>query len=363
MNALPTISVQVDLNEVPQPSAIASEGDKRSFERSLRRAKRSSQAEESAPAGERVDSRNPEVPVSDAEATGIDSKVGRNTKAAGAAGAAGAGGAAGAELSSEQGHPDAARTVVSQSAASGTGTIQEEGSGRLSTPGKGSDSSSTFSSSVGEGAGAVSGKKSESVSHAPALSVFARASTQGGTGSAGAAGNQGAGRIAVEFGDGARETRRAAPATRSSFRGYDAKALELSEKMRDSIFKQVAMKLVPNGGHMLVRLDPPQLGQIDIHMVVEKGTVVHLSLGAERAEIAGMLEKHLPELKQHLIDQGLGVENSEVFTRDFAEQPHAHNNRSFGRHGDRMESEEPEFLNNQTLPAGYITADGLDFWV
>ncbi len=142
--------------------------------------------------------------------------------------------------------------------------------------------------------------------------------------------------------------------------------MQLEAKTRDSMFKQIALKLLPNGGQMRMRLDPPHLGNLDVNMIVEKGTVVQLSLAAERSDVANMLDRHLPDLKQHLHDLGLSVKNAEVTTHDFTgrgeRQHHEQGNTDLANgHGDETNQEVDTSAALQQV--GYMTQDGLDFWV
>ena len=72
----------------------------------------------------------------------------------------------------------------------------------------------------------------------------------------------------------------------------------------------------------------------------------------------------MPELKQFLADQGLSLEHAEVFTHDFA----GRNNGD--RDAERDERTSQDSVEEEGTPAaqllrnrGYVTADGLDFWV
>jgi flagellar hook-length control protein FliK len=156
---------------------------------------------------------------------------------------------------------------------------------------------------------------------------------------------------------GTRLTRGTGPRLRT----YDAQAMELQLKTRDSVFKNIAMRLLPDGGEMRMRLDPPHLGNLDIKLVVEKGVVVQLSLGAERADVANMLDRSLPELKQFLESQGLSLGHSAVSTFEFAGQSHAHHSWGNGGNGSGAEDHEPEALTG-ALRSDFVTAEGLDFW-
>lgn len=149
--------------------------------------------------------------------------------------------------------------------------------------------------------------------------------------------------------------------TQPGYRTINKATVQMAEAARDSVFRQIAMRINGQGGEMRVLLDPPEIGQLDLHMVVEKGGTVHLSLIAERPELALILEKHMAELKQTLQVQGLSIGNTEV-------RAQREGTRNPGRPDElthrNTESEEGDDLSPAGLRrAGYITAEGLDFWV
>jgi flagellar hook-length control protein FliK len=133
------------------------------------------------------------------------------------------------------------------------------------------------------------------------------------------------------------------------------------EQARDSVFKQILMKLNGDGGEMRLRLEPPDLGELDLRLVVEHGNKLSLTIGAERPDLAQLLQRHLDELKQTLQAAGLEVTSAQVETREhggsreWRDQPASGGQRS---HDDQAESA-PQMLRR----AGYVTAEGLDFWV
>ncbi len=156
-----------------------------------------------------------------------------------------------------------------------------------------------------------------------------------------------------------------APAATTGYRSLNAATLRMAEDARDSIFRQIAMRLMPDGGEMRVLVDPPQLGELEMRMVVE-GDSLRLSVVAERPEVAVMMQKHIAELRQHLEAQGLTVTDTDIRSRDpQAEGSDDANRDARNQHndgpsaGDETEQTRPmEFA-----PRGFITADGLDFWI
>jgi flagellar hook-length control protein FliK len=65
------------------------------------------------------------------------------------------------------------------------------------------------------------------------------------------------------------------------------------------------------GGAMIMRLDPPELGQLRVHMSIVSGVVsVEFSAGSAQAQM--LLDQHLPALRHSLESQGLSVERLTV---------------------------------------------------
>ena len=149
-------------------------------------------------------------------------------------------------------------------------------------------------------------------------------------------------------------------------RFVDPRTLQTLEAQRASVFKQIAMRVTPERGEMRMRLDPPELGHLDLHMVVEKSGSARLQIVAERPEVVAILERHLGELKQTLADQGIDVAEAEI---QFGQRGQAkgglgepESGSEFGQHDDTHSAEESEASDGIRNP-GYITADGLDYWV
>jgi flagellar hook-length control protein FliK len=66
-----------------------------------------------------------------------------------------------------------------------------------------------------------------------------------------------------------------------------------------------------NGGQARIRLVPPQLGDLDLRVIVTE-RAVQVTLAAERPQVAELLLRHLPELRQSLQAQGLEVDRIHV---------------------------------------------------
>lgn len=165
-------------------------------------------------------------------------------------------------------------------------------------------------------------------------------------------------RIAAANGAGPRSAALRAPAVAAAYRTNTTQSAQMFEQARDSVFKQILMKLGKNGSEMRMRLEPPELGELDVQMSVNKGGQMRLYLGAERPELATMLERNLDALKQTLGQQGFTVVHAEV--RDGSRSDRQQWNgpeASFAAAGETQE------LAGALPRQGWITADGLDFWV
>lgn len=134
---------------------------------------------------------------------------------------------------------------------------------------------------------------------------------------------------------------------------------QLLEQARDSVFKQILMKMNADGGEVRMRLEPPELGQLDLRMTVEGGNKLSLMLAADRQDVNQMLHRHLEELKQALQQNGLEITGAEVQTRSEFESQQAQRDTSHGEVASEQSGDDTESV---THPQGYITAEGLDFW-
>ena len=145
--------------------------------------------------------------------------------------------------------------------------------------------------------------------------------------------------------------------SRPGYRTMSPQLLRMAEQARDSVFKQVLFRVVDGTGEMRVLLDPPELGRLDLKMVVDKAGVMQLSILAERAEIALVLDKHMAELKSALAQHGLDVANAEVQHQEMGQRQHK--DHGGGASADTQETQDPQAFQHR----GYISAEGLDFWV
>jgi flagellar hook-length control protein FliK len=162
------------------------------------------------------------------------------------------------------------------------------------------------------------------------------------------------------------ESARPAPpkAAAAGYRTLTPQALQLDEQARDSVFRQILFRLDKDSSEMRLRLDPPELGQLDLHLMVEKGNTLRLSIGTDRADLRDLLLSGLDQLKKDLQQNGLTVTHAEVHTRQRdagTDQPGARD-RAFGRTNPTPADavDEPAAHRAGT---GWHTASGLDFWI
>ncbi len=152
-----------------------------------------------------------------------------------------------------------------------------------------------------------------------------------------------------------------APSIQAPYRAGTAASAELLEHARDSVFKQILRQLREDGGEMRLRLQPPDLGELDLRLVVEGGNRVSLQIAADRQDIAQLLQRHLDELKHTLQQGGLEITGAEVQTRsEFAREQRERDSR--GADGDARATELPSEQLPATPHRGFVSATGLDFW-
>ncbi|MCC7396799.1 MAG: flagellar hook-length control protein FliK [Planctomycetes bacterium] len=152
------------------------------------------------------------------------------------------------------------------------------------------------------------------------------------------------------------------PATTGSYKTNSAASAQLLEQSRDSVFKQILMRLDGTGGEMRMRLEPPELGELNLRLVMDHGNKLTLTIAAERQDIAQLLQQHLAALEQTLKSAGLDVAGAEVQTQsEFDRQSREHDAQQAatfaGGGADEPAAPQPTFR-----PRGFVAAEGLDFW-
>jgi flagellar hook-length control protein FliK len=238
----------------------------------------------------------------------------------------------------------------------------EEGSVRRASAGKDPGPSSSF---LPQGEIRLQGNQVSQASGNAQVQVAVAANTDAGQQPQAQLQSQGQeARAVAEAFKSASRTAQAPSARPSGYRTVNPATLAAAEAARDSVIKQITFQLGSDGGKMSVQLDPPELGRLDIHMVVEKGAVLQLNIAAERPEVLMMLNKHVPELRQALTQQGLDLSGADVQTSLFEHREGG--GRSGAHPGDGADMDHSELEAHPALRrmgAGYVTAEGLDFWV
>ena len=149
-----------------------------------------------------------------------------------------------------------------------------------------------------------------------------------------------------------------ASAKTAGYRTMNAQSVQMVEQARDSVFKQIMFKLGKETGEMRVRLDPPELGELDLRMQMDRSGNLRLSIGAERTDMREMLLNNLIELQRTLQQNGLQVAHTEV--RTGSDQGRDNDEPSTNETSTPDEIQEAEGAQTKQ---GYFTAEGLDFWV
>ena len=149
-----------------------------------------------------------------------------------------------------------------------------------------------------------------------------------------------------------------ASATTAGYRTMNAQSVRMVEHARDSVFKQILFKLGKETGEMRIRLDPPELGELDLRMQMDRSGNLRLSIGAERTDLREMLLSNLAELQRSLQQNGLQVSHTEV--RTGSDQRRGNDEPSSN---ESPISDELHDVEGAQTKQGYFTAQGLDFWV
>jgi len=154
-------------------------------------------------------------------------------------------------------------------------------------------------------------------------------------------------------------------AAAAGYRTLTRQAVQLDEQAADSVFRQILFKLDKGRGEMRVHLEPPELGRLDLRLQVERDGDVRLSIGAERGDLAALLQKDLQPLVQALQQQGLHVVHAEVHAQARGDGNRGERPPDGGRDGANRRADDGGEGDIAALPrigTGYVTAQGLDFW-
>jgi flagellar hook-length control protein FliK len=90
---------------------------------------------------------------------------------------------------------------------------------------------------------------------------------------------------------------------------------ELPVQNESRILAQVRVLVEDQGGTARIRLEPPQLGELNLRVTV-RHDLVQLNLMVDRSAIADVFNRHLPELRGALEAQGLQIDHAQVDVRD-----------------------------------------------
>jgi flagellar hook-length control protein FliK len=124
--------------------------------------------------------------------------------------------------------------------------------------------------------------------------------------------------------------------------------LESWRSVVNQVSTRIGETVVQEGREARLQLEPPELGKLDIQLVV-KGAQVRAHILAESADVGAMIQTHLPELKQALQSHRLDLDTvrvdvqSENLGRDASsqnQQQEAQTRRQGGRFGSTLQAED-----------------------
>jgi len=143
----------------------------------------------------------------------------------------------------------------------------------------------------------------------------------------------------------------------SGYRSLDRLAVDRLEAARDSVLRQIAFTLRDGTSEARMQLEPPELGALDLQLVVDEAGQTRLSVIAERPEVAALLVQHMPALASTLAQQGLTVAHADVRSqRQRARSDAPTEAAPRAAHGEDRRA-------RVGAPTVASTAHGLDFWV
>ncbi|MCK5257245.1 MAG: flagellar hook-length control protein FliK, partial [Deltaproteobacteria bacterium] len=85
-----------------------------------------------------------------------------------------------------------------------------------------------------------------------------------------------------------------------------------SQKVMEQVVKVAKVQVVNGQARAKISLHPPTLGKLQMHIITE-GNQVKATFFAETAQAKEIIENNLPQLRQSFLQQGLKVENFNVF--------------------------------------------------
>jgi hypothetical protein len=150
----------------------------------------------------------------------------------------------------------------------------------------------------------------------------------------------------------------------AGYRSLDRAALDRLEAARDSVLRQIVFTLKDGISEARMQLDPPELGALELQVVVDAAGQTTLSAVAERPEVAALLTKHMPALASALSQQGLTITHADVRSRDG--RPRGDFAGDFGARASRSARAAPSHIDDdgarRFVRTAVVTASGLDFW-
>ncbi len=118
---------------------------------------------------------------------------------------------------------------------------------------------------------------------------------------------------------------------------------ELPVQNETDIIREARLLTQAGGGQARIQLHPPQLGELLLRITVTDQSV-SVSFVAEHAQIADVLARHLPELRQALEGMGLRLDNLELDART------ANDADEFGSRGSATDGNTRDGTQRQGLP-------------
>ncbi len=119
---------------------------------------------------------------------------------------------------------------------------------------------------------------------------------------------------------------------------------ELPVENETEIIREARLLTQAGGGQARIQLHPPQLGELYLRITVTDQSV-SVSFVAEHAQIADVLARHLPELRQALEGMGLRLDNLELDARTASDEEDR-----FGSRGSATDGDTRDGMRRQGLP-------------
>jgi len=116
----------------------------------------------------------------------------------------------------------------------------------------------------------------------------------------------------------------------------------------DKIVTAIGGNLIPRGGTMQIRLDPPDLGTLHVSVKVQDG-VISASFQTSNDEATRLLSHTLGQLKQSLEMQGISVERLQVHRASASEDSNAKSNPDGRQQGDDDRTAQQEQQHRQMM--------------